>query len=224
MKPSPHLSRCRDLYLVEFRLTLVKGATIPLAAMTAAVGLYIRLGLPEPWKAATTPIPLIVYGGSGAVGAYAIKLAQVSNIHPLIVVAGAGTSYVETLIDRSKGDTIIDYRKGDDAVVSGFKGALKKNGIEEIYHAFDAVSEKGSFQNISQVLAKKGSKITLVLPGKDYSDIPDYISHNTTQVGTVHSDVEPDSEEGKQGVKTAGKEFGYMYAYLSLIFSVRWKC
>jgi len=35
--------------------------------MTAAVGLYQRLGLPEPWKPATSPIPLIVYGASGAV-------------------------------------------------------------------------------------------------------------------------------------------------------------
>jgi NADPH2:quinone reductase len=35
--------------------------------MTAAVGLYQRLDLPEPWKAATSPMPLIIYGGSGAV-------------------------------------------------------------------------------------------------------------------------------------------------------------
>jgi NADPH2:quinone reductase len=35
--------------------------------MTAAVGLYVRLGLPEPWNAPTKPLPLIVYGASGAV-------------------------------------------------------------------------------------------------------------------------------------------------------------
>ena len=35
--------------------------------MTAAVGLYLRMGLPEPWSPTTTSIPLIVYGGSGAV-------------------------------------------------------------------------------------------------------------------------------------------------------------
>ena len=40
----------------------------PLAAMTAAVGLYLDLGLPEPWKCDTVkPLPLIVYGGSSAV-------------------------------------------------------------------------------------------------------------------------------------------------------------
>jgi NADPH:quinone reductase len=43
--------------------------------MTAAIGLYMRLRLPEPWHATTSPLPLIVYGASGAVGAFAIKLA-----------------------------------------------------------------------------------------------------------------------------------------------------
>ena len=180
--------------------------------MTSAIGLYLRLGLPEPWRATTKPLPLIVYGGSGAVGAYAIKLAQASNIHPLIVVAGAGIPFVKTLITPSKGDTIIDYREGDDAVVAGIKDALKKNGIDEVKYAFDGVSEKGSFQNISKVLAKEGSKITLVLPGKDYSDIPDYIQWSTTQVGTVHQAVDQGSEEGEAGIKTGGKEFGYVYA------------
>ncbi|KUJ20667.1 GroES-like protein [Mollisia scopiformis] len=165
-----------------------EGATIPLAAMTAAVGLYVRLGLPEPWNAPTTPLPLIVYGASGAVGAYAIKLAQASNIHPIIAIAGRGQPFVEKLISPEKGDTIVDYRNGDDAVVSGIKNTLKKAGVGEVHHAFDAVSEKGSFQNISKVLATKGGKITLVLPGADYSDIPKSIEHSLTMVGSVHLD------------------------------------
>ena len=64
-----------------------------------------------------------------------------SNIHPIITVAGRAQSHVEKFIDRSKGDTIIDYRNGDEAVVKGLKEAL--NG-QKLLHAFDAVSEKGS--------------------------------------------------------------------------------
>lgn len=127
------------------------------------------------------------------------------------MVAGKGQEFVETLITRSKGDTIIDYRKGNDAVVSGIKDALKAAGVSEIHHAFDAVSEHNSFQNISQILAKSGSKITLVLPGKDYSDIPDYISHSTTQVGCVHQANAPDSAKGKAGIKTGSKDFGFAW-------------
>jgi len=145
-----------------------EAATIPLAALTAAIGLHVRLGLPVPWLATESPTPLLVYGGSSAVGAYALKLASHANIHPLIVVAGSGSAYVETLIDRSKGDTIVDYRKGDEAVVSGIKEALKGSKLS---YAFDAVSEKGSYKNIVQVLDPHGA-ITLVLPGKDYAEIP----------------------------------------------------
>lgn len=35
--------------------------------MTAAVGLYLKLGLPEPWTPAVAPLPLIIYGASSAV-------------------------------------------------------------------------------------------------------------------------------------------------------------
>lgn len=73
-------------------------------------------------------------------------------------------------------------------------------------YAFDAVSEKGSFQNISKVLAKEGSKITLVLPGADYSDIPDYISHNTTSVGLVHRETEDQDD-----ITIKGKDVGHVY-------------
>jgi NADPH2:quinone reductase len=101
-------------------------------------------------------------------GAFTIKLAQQSNIHPIIAVAGKGEAFVEKLISREKGDTIIDYRKGDEAVVSGIKDAVKAAGANEVKYAFDAVSEKGSYVNISKVLAKEGGRMTNVLPGRDY--------------------------------------------------------
>jgi NADPH:quinone reductase len=142
-------------------------------------------------------------------GAYAIKLAKLSNIHPIIAVAGRGAAFVESLIDRKKGDTIVDYRNGDSAVVTGIQEALKKAGTKEVKYAFDAVSEHNSFQNISQVLSKHGSKITLVLPGKDFSAIPNHIEKSTTMVGSVHMD--PSEGKAKAGIITGGKESGYVF-------------
>lgn len=55
-----------------------QGAAIPLVAMTAAVGFYLRLGLPEPWKPTSAPTPLIVYGASGAVVKHAIHCPDVT--------------------------------------------------------------------------------------------------------------------------------------------------
>ncbi|KAI0121240.1 chaperonin 10-like protein [Xylariales sp. AK1849] len=166
------------------QISFQDGAGIPLAALTAAVGLYIRLGLPEPWRAAKEPLPLVIYGAASAVGAYTIQLAKKSNIHPLICVAGNSQDYVKTLIDPSKGDTIVDYRAGDDAVVEGIRKAA--NGAKLLY-AYDAVSEKNSYANLGKVL-DAGSKITLVLPGKDYSVIPSHIEHSKTMVGSVHEE------------------------------------
>jgi len=183
-----------------------EASTIPLAAMTAAVGLFhpSRLALPTPLNPATSPLPLIVYGASSAVGAYAIKLAQRANIHPIIAVAGNGQAFVEKLISKEKGDLIVDYRGGNEALVSGLKEALKKTG--EVKYAFDAVSEHNSYQNVSQVLATQGSKITLVLPGKNYDDIPKHISHSVTMVGSVHGMMVADEADDK-----ASRDFGFVY-------------
>jgi NADPH2:quinone reductase len=103
----------------------------------------------------------------------------------------------------------VDYRKGDDAVVTGIEEALKAAGAKEVHYAFDAVSEHNSFQNISKVLSKQDSKITLVLPGKDYSEIPEYIQKSTTMVGSVHMD--PPEAKAKVGIKTGDREFGYVF-------------
>ncbi|KAF1978860.1 zinc-binding oxidoreductase-like protein ToxD [Bimuria novae-zelandiae CBS 107.79] len=161
-------------------------ATIPLAAMTAAIGLHLRLGLDAPWvpNSKNPETPLVVYGGASAVGAFAIKLAQRANIHPIIAVAGRGIPFVEGLLDKSKGDTVVDYRKGDENVVSGIKEALKG---KKLYYAFDAVSEHNSYLNIVQALEKDG-RLTLVLPGKKYEGIPETVNKTTTSVGSAHKE------------------------------------
>lgn len=154
--------------------------------MTSALGLYLRLGLPQPWAPATEPIPVVIYGAASAVGSYAIQLAQRSNIHPLICVAGRSVAHVEKLIDRSKGDVILDYREGDDALVENLKKAADG---KPLLYALDAVAEaeKSSYINLGKVLAK-GAKLTLVLPVQDYSVIPEYVTHSMTNVGSVHKE------------------------------------
>jgi NADPH2:quinone reductase len=179
-------------FRIPHTLSFEDAATLPLAAMTAAIGLHQRLGLPDPWTPAKEASPLVVYGGASAVGAYVIKLARLANIHPIIAVAGRGMQFVEGLIDRSKGDAIVDYRAGDDAVVKGIKDALKG---AKLHYAYDAVSEHNSYTNIVQVLEPKGH-LTLVLPGKEYEGIPDTVQKTITQVGEAHK---------------GDKEFAYVY-------------
>lgn len=174
--------------------------------MTAACGLYQRLGLPPPWKPTLTPIPLVIYGAASAVGSYAIQLAQQSNIHPLICIAGRGIPHVESLISKDKGDVVIDYRKGDEAIVQGIKDMAEQHG--GLHYAFDAVSEKGSYVNICKVLDRDDGQITLVLPGKKYPEIPTSIKKTITTVGCVHKDLDSDKWEEKTGMSTGNSEFG----------------
>ena len=184
--------------------------------MTAAVGMYQRLeGLPLPWHPTSKPTPMIIYGAAAAVGAFAIQLAQLSNIHPLICVAGKGIPFVEGLIDKSKGDVVLDYREGDEKLVKGMKDAADKAG-GKVEYAFDSISEKGSFQNICKVLDHQTGQITLVLPGKDYSDIPKPIKHSVTYVGVVHETFDKNEFQNATGSKTGNLEFGHiMFRFFS---------
>lgn len=153
--------------------------------MTATISIYQTLGLPHPWTKVQEPLPLVIYGAAGAVGAYAVKLASLSNIHPLICVAGRGADFVETLIDRSKGDTVVDYRAGDDATIDGIKQAL---GGRRLCYAFDAVSDKTSYINLSKVLDLQQGRLALVLPDKTYEEIPKSIKWAVARVGTSHDE------------------------------------
>jgi NADPH2:quinone reductase len=148
------------------------------------VALYHNLELPLPWQGSTSRQPLIIYGGSSAIGAFAIKFARRSNIHPLVVVAGKSRGFVEKLIDRSQGDTIVDYREGEDAVVRNIRSVLDSAGAGPVLHAFDAVSENGSFMTLARVLDPK-AHITLVVPWTDYSSLPESLTKSFTWTGVV---------------------------------------
>ena len=177
--------------------------------MTAAYGLYQRLRLPLPWAPATTPTPLIIYGGAGAVGSFAIQLAQLSNIHPLICIAGNGISHVESLISAERGDVVLDYRVGNKQLVQDLKDVVKKAG-GKVEYAADFISEHNSYQNICQVLAPDTGRITLILPGREYPEIPESIEKSITFVGAAHKDTDSEPVQQKTGSRTGNQEFAYV--------------
>lgn len=164
-------------------------ATIPLCAVTAALGLFSNLGLPEPWVSTNQTRTrvreggIIVYGAASAVGAFAIKLLVHADIHPIICVAGKGISFVETLIDTAKGDTIIDYREGSDAVIRGLAAAVPAG--QTCAYAYDAVSDQQSTANIAKVLDPHG-QINLLWPLGEYPSLPPSIQQARSNVAAAH--------------------------------------
>ncbi|KAI9091548.1 hypothetical protein DFS34DRAFT_635060 [Phlyctochytrium arcticum] len=156
-----------------------EACTLPLAAMTAAIGLYQDLALPLPWhprKDTDPEIPLIIYGGSTAVGAFALKLAKLSNIHPVITVAGKGQAYVESL---KAADHIVNYRDTKD-VTAAIKEAL---GGKSCLDALDAVSIEESYNNTTRALSPSGH-VSTVLP---MPEPPTGIIYHHGVVGNVHT-------------------------------------
>lgn len=148
--------------------SFAEAATIPLAGLTSVIALYHHLALPFPWAPAKDAIPFVVYGASTAVGAFAIKLANRSNVHPIIGVAGKGADYVQQFLDPSKGDCIIDYRNGNEETIQGIQKALQDAGQTEIRHALDAVVLEQSSRVLRSVVAP-GGNVNHVLPAPDLS-------------------------------------------------------
>ncbi|KAH7001139.1 NADPH2:quinone reductase [Ilyonectria destructans] len=177
-----------------------EAATIPLAAMTAALALFCRLGVPEPWvlngagREKAKQSAILIYGGATAVGSFAIKLLRRANIHPIIAVAGRGGDFVEGLLDKSQGDVVVDYRKGEDALINGIKAAVPKG--KSLYFALDAVSENQTGDTICKVLDPDGH-LTTVLPYTLAN--PQKVNFSMTKVGDVH------------GVTANYKDFGYAW-------------
>lgn len=147
----------------------------------------------------------MVYGGSTSVGSFAIKLARQANIHPIIAVAGKGASYVETLLDSTKGDAIVDYRKGADAVVQELQAALKKAApsFTHFPFAFDAVSEHGSTDIVGKVIDPKGAATFVLRYNAD--SLPPTVRHTLTFAVDVHNDVAANRDLGFVGFRYFGK-------------------
>jgi len=94
----------------------------------------------------------------------------------------------------------------DDSVVEGLREAAKQAGRPE--YAFDAVSKKGSYVNICDVLQRERGHIALLLPGNDYSEIPSTIRNSLTRCWIVLQTLDDDPTGKKLGTKIRNKQFG----------------
>lgn len=158
---------------IPHTVSFEEAATIPLAALTAALALYADLKLPAPHDAAFRPaagggrerVPLLIYGVTSAVGAFAAKLARLSGCKPIIGVAGRAGVYAKPLVDY-----VVDYRQGEDAVVAAVRDIAEKEGLGggggKIPNVFDAVSEAGSLEATLRFVDPDAGTVSTVLPPK----------------------------------------------------------
>ncbi len=93
-------------------------ATLPLAAMTAAIGLFRRLGIAAPDATANHhngynhhSEAIVINGASSSVGAFAVQLAKRAGLF-VVGVAGSGKAFAKEM----GVDVVVDYRSEKDLV------------------------------------------------------------------------------------------------------------
>ncbi|TDL15540.1 GroES-like protein [Rickenella mellea] len=163
-------------------------STLPAAVMTAAIGLFVSLGLPQPQESGFAPVrddyAIIINGAATSVGAFAVQLAKRAGFY-VIGVAGS-TSYA-----RSMGvDELVNYKEENDLESALVKAAKSR----KVSYAYDCVSENGSISLLSRVLSKTSAngkgKVTYILPLADEESkkIPNGIEPVWTWVGTAYGE------------------------------------
>jgi NADPH2:quinone reductase len=183
-------------------------ATVPMAVFMACIALFSSLKLcAGPWNTSEDyRKPLLVYGATTGVGSMAVKLAQMANIHPVICVAGKGQQFVQSLVDTSKGDVVLDYRKGNVELIRDIKAAL---GDCELEYALDAVTGASTLSNITSVLKPEGGKLALVLPGHAHK-LHEGLQVSHVMAGSLWKPLfgrNRDEELGNLGLEQDGPEF-----------------
>ncbi|GAA5892344.1 zinc-binding alcohol dehydrogenase family protein [Sporobolomyces salmoneus] len=152
------VSPSQTAFHVPEKTSFEEAAAFPLAYITAVIGLYLRLRLPEPGS----PLPedaktICVYGCSSTVGVYVTQLAK-KNGHKVVGVAGASIELAESY----GADEVIDYRgKSADQLAE----EISKADGGKIHYIYDATVEHGAFEASTKALGKNGGgRYTHVLP------------------------------------------------------------
>jgi NADPH:quinone reductase-like Zn-dependent oxidoreductase len=165
-----------------------EAATLPLAVMTAAIGLYVRLGLAPPptsGERGSASGIVLINGAASSVGAFAVQLAKRSG-YSVVGIAGQSGDYARSL----GADEVVDYRSADTGKL--VLAAIEKlGGKSKLVGTYDAVSTEKTVELLAyEVLQPEGGKITTVLPayegGKGLK--VDTVAVDRTMVGTAHSE------------------------------------
>ncbi|CAF1200113.1 unnamed protein product [Adineta ricciae] len=146
--------------------------TLSLACITAALGLFHKLGLPLP--PATCGASVLVWGGSTSVGQYAIQLAKAAGCFVVATASSARHEYLKGLGCNA----CFDYK--DPNVVSQIKQVT--NGT--LAYAIDCVSEAESIRRVCATLTGKNPQVATVLPGLQ-NEIPSHIKEHGILMYTI---------------------------------------
>ncbi|KIK54394.1 hypothetical protein GYMLUDRAFT_249542 [Collybiopsis luxurians FD-317 M1] len=135
--------------------TFEQAAQLGVGMTTSCQCFWQSQNLPKPFVHPTsTPIVVLIWSGATSTGHYAIQLAKVSGMK---IVTTASPKHWDRL--KALGaDACFDY---NDSQVSEKIRVYTDN---KLMHAVDCISEKSSFQKISDALSEEGGTISCLFP------------------------------------------------------------
>ncbi|KZL63586.1 hypothetical protein CI238_02894 [Colletotrichum incanum] len=165
------------LWRVPDSMTLEEAATVSLCALTAAQGLFYRLGMRAPFSWTDTrgdppssesrgdgivpPFSVFIYGASTSVGMYAAQLvrrsAEASGVAVKLIGAASKARFPLLQAEPYTYDALVDYRDSNwSDQVRMLTGAA--NGVDFVY---DCISEGATVKMASSTL-RDGGKMAIV--------------------------------------------------------------
>jgi len=129
------------------RLSHEQAATVPISALTAWQGLFDRGGLQRGER-------VLIHGGAGAVGLFAVQLAHAHGAHVITTVSANDTDFARSL----GADQALDYR-----------GTPFETCVRDIDLVFDTVGPK-IVQRSWQVMKPRARVVTVAVESKSAED------------------------------------------------------
>ncbi|KAI2635418.1 GroES-like protein [Xylaria nigripes] len=130
-----------------------EAATLGVSVTTVAQGLYRKLQLPLPNNPATTPFPVLIYGGSTATGLYGIKFAKASGL----TVITTASPHNFALVRAAGADHVFDYK------VPGIGAQIRALTENKLLHAWDCTG-LGAAVCAAALSAEGRPKYATILP------------------------------------------------------------
>jgi len=125
-----------------FNLSFEEAASVPVASQTAWQGIFTHGHLE---KGQT----ILIHGGAGAVGAYAVQLASLAGANVIVTARGDDEAYLKSI----GADRVIDYREGQFEKMLG----------EKVDVVFDLVGGETQMRSFL-VLKEGGNLVSAVQP------------------------------------------------------------
>lgn len=173
-------------------LSFTQAAAIPCAGFTAYQALHRKIGI----KQGQT---ILVQGGSGAVGGFAIQIAKVASLTVIATCSEQNIDYVKQL----GADYAIDYHDGD--VAAKVKEITQGRGVDVV---IDPVSSQTATAGL-KMLAFNGH-LAHIAGAPDYSQIETFAKAPSVHAIALAGAYLADDLHTQQDFARMGKELGQL--------------